>query len=109
MVQRMAESYEFEFRKKLIKIREEMGKRELDVRGSFANIEKIKVDALKKTEELKYSAQHEMEKIEQDIVKTADLNGQMRARLVTEINALKDDVGKTYTELRNIVLGKTTY
>lgn len=103
----MAESYEFEFRKKLTKIREELGKRELDVRGSLANIEKIKVEALKKTEEMKYSAQHEMEKIEQDIMKTADLNGQMRTKLVTEINALKDDVGKTYTELRNVVLGKT--
>jgi SMC interacting uncharacterized protein involved in chromosome segregation len=103
----MGASFEFEFQKKLTKLREELGKREVDIRGQLANIEKIKVEALKKAEELKYSAKHEIEKIDQDIMKAKDLNEQVKARLTSETGTLKEDLEKKYTELRNTILGKT--
>ena len=103
----MDEPFEFEFQKKLTKLREELGKREVDIRGQMANIEKIKVEALKKTEELKYSAKHEIEKIDHDIMKAKDLNEQVKAKLTSETATLKEDLEKKYTELRNTILGKT--
>ena len=79
----------------------------MDIRGQLASIEKIKVEALKKTEELKYSAKHDLERIEQDVMKAKDLNEQVRARLTSETAALKEDLEKKYAELRSIILGKT--
>ena len=108
MVWKMGESFEFEFRKKLTKIREDLSKREVDVRNHLANIEKIKVETLKKTEEMKYSTQHDLERVDQDIMKTVGLDAQVKTRLVSEIAALKSDIENKYNELRNMVLGKTT-
>lgn len=102
----MGESSEFEFQKKLTKIREEISKKEVDVRGHLANIEKIKVEALKKTEEMKYSAQHDIEKTDQEIMKTKDLNTQAKARLTSEIAALKNEIEEKYTELRSTILAR---
>ncbi|HVO36567.1 MAG TPA: hypothetical protein VMT01_00160 [Candidatus Acidoferrum sp.] len=104
----MGESFEFEFQKKLTKMREELGKREVDIRGQLANIEKIKVEALKKTEELKYSAKHDVERIEQDIMKAKDLNAEVKARLASETATFKEDLEKKYAELRNTILGKAS-
>lgn len=104
----MGDSFEFEFQKKLTKMREELGKREVDVRGQLANIERIKVEALKRTEELKFSAKHDVEKLEQDIMKAKDLNTEVRSRLNSEAATLKEDLDKKYTELRNTVLGKAS-
>jgi len=104
----MGESFEFEFQKKLTKMREELGKREVDIRSQLANIEKIKVEALKKTEELKFSAKHDVERIEQDIMKAKDLNTEVKARLASETATLKEDLEKKYAELRNTILSKTS-
>jgi predicted nuclease with TOPRIM domain len=103
----MVESFEFEVRKKITKIREDLSKREMDVRANLANIERIKVEALKKTEEMKYSAQHDVEKIDQDVIKKAELDNQVKARLVSEIASLKTDIEKRYSDLRNTLLGKS--
>jgi regulatory protein YycI of two-component signal transduction system YycFG len=104
----MAESFEFEFQKKLTKIREELSKREVDVRGKLADIEKIKLEALKKTEDMKYSAHHDLEKVDQDVMKMKDLNAQLKARLASEIAMLKNEIEKKYADLRSASLGKTT-
>jgi hypothetical protein len=104
----MVDSFEFEFQKRLTKMREELGRREIDIRGQLANIEKIKVEALKKTEELKYSAKHDMEKIEQDIMKAKDLNAEVKSRLSSETATLEEDLEKKYAELRNTVLSKAS-
>ena len=104
----MGDPFEFEFQKKLTKMREELGKREVEIRGQLANIERIKVEALKKTEELKYSAKHDVEKVEQDIMKTKDLNTEMKSRLTSETATLKEDLEKKYAELRKTILDKTS-
>jgi len=104
----MGDSFEFEFQKRLTKMREELGKREVEIRGQLANIERIKVEALKKTEELKYSAKHDVEKVEQDIMKAKDLNTEVKSRLTSETATLKEDLEKKYAELRNTILNKTS-
>jgi len=103
----MGESFEFGSRKKLTRIREDLSKRELDVRNFLADIEKIKVEALKKTEEMKYSAQHDVEKVVQDMIKEKNLDQNVKARLDAEIDAVKAHVEKKYSELTTLVLEKT--
>ncbi|MGD0028643.1 MAG: hypothetical protein ABSC91_06870 [Candidatus Bathyarchaeia archaeon] len=95
-----------ELQKKLTKTREELSKREVEVRRQVANIEKIKVEALKKLEELKYSAQHDMEKVEHDIAKAKELNAETKTRITSEMIALKNEIEKKYAELRSTTLGK---
>lgn len=95
-----------ELQKKLTKTREELSKREVEVRRQVANIEKIKVEALKKLEELKYSAQHDMEKVEHDIAKAKELNAETKTRITSEIIGLRNEIEKKYAELRSTILGK---
>jgi ATP sulfurylase len=105
---RLTAPFDLEYQKKLTKIREELSKREVEVRSQLANIEKIRVEALKKTEEMKYSAHHDIEKIDQDIMKTKNLDAQTKTRLAGEISAIKNDIEKKYSELRSTILSKTT-
>jgi hypothetical protein len=104
----MTASFDLEYQKKLTRVREELSKREVEVRKQLADIEKIKVEALKKTEEMKYSAHHDIEKIGQDIMKTKNLDAQTKTRLTAEINTIKSDIEKKYTDLRNTILSKAT-
>ncbi len=91
---------ERELMEKLGKIREKLLKTEKDINNEFAKIEKTKLDALKKTEEVKRSADHDLEKIEKDIVKSADLAPESRQRLSQEISLLKNDIFQRYTNLK---------
>jgi F0F1-type ATP synthase membrane subunit b/b' len=104
----MTTPIDFEHQKKLTKVREELSKREVDVRKHLADIEKIRVKALKKTEEMKYSANHEIERIDHDIVKAKNLDAQAKARLAAEIGTIKSDIEKKYSDLRGTILGKAT-
>jgi len=73
-----------------------------------ADIQKIKVEALKKTEEMKYSAQHDVEKISKDVMKTKNLDTEVKTRLTSEITDLKNEIERKYSELRNTIADKTT-
>ena len=108
MVLHLGESVEFEFQRKMTKIREQLSKREVDIRRKVADIQKIKVEALKKTEEMKYSAQHDLEKISEDVMKTKDLGAEVKTKLTLEITDLKNEIERRYAELKNVVADKTT-
>jgi len=101
----MSES--FEFQKKLTKISEELRKREVDVRDRLADIEKKRVEALKKVEEMKRNALHDIQKVEEGIMK-AKLDPETKTRLASEILELKQNTEKEYSELRIIIIGKAT-
>ena len=77
---KVGQSSEFEHRKKLNKIREDVNKRVKDVRDHFAKMEKVKLDALKKTEEMKRSAQQDITKLEAEIAKS-DLTSDVKKAL----------------------------
>jgi hypothetical protein len=95
----------FALQKKLTKTREEFHKREVDVRGRLADIEKKKVETLKKTEEMKHNTLHDIEKIDEGIMKS-NLDAETKAKLVSEITVFKQDVENRYAELRATVLVK---
>ena len=95
----------FELQKKLTKAREEFRKREVDVRSRLADLEKKKVETLKKTEEMKHNTLHDIEKIDERIMK-AHLDAETKTKLVSEIAEFKQDIEKKYGELRTTVLAK---
>jgi hypothetical protein len=95
----------FEYQKKLTKTREDFHKREADARARLVEIEKKKVETLKKVEEMKHNTLHDVENIDEGITK-AKLDSEARGKLNSEIAAFKQDVEKIYTELRAAVLGK---
>jgi gas vesicle protein len=91
---------EREYREKLNKITEKLTKREKDVRKDFAKIEKMKVDALKKSEEMRRSVQHDLDKIEKNIANSKDLAPESKKRLRSEILVLRNAIRQEYTELK---------
>ena len=100
-VEQMGGTSEREFMEKLIKIREKTIKTAKDIKNDFAKMEKIKAESLKKTEEMRRSAEHDVEKMEQKMAKTRDLAPESRTRLSTEIAATKNEIQQKYTELKN--------
>jgi chromosome segregation ATPase len=80
--------------------REKLNNGVKDAREKLANIEKIKVEALKKTEETKHSADQEVTKMEIDIGKSKDLAIESKERLRTEISSLKREIQEKYTDLK---------
>ena len=96
----MGGTSEREYIEKMSKIKEKILKTEKDVKNDFAKIEKIKLDTLKKTEEMRRSAENDLEKVEKDILKSKDLATESRQRLNSEIAVLKSEIGQRYTELK---------
>lgn len=106
MVLNMGNPSEREYREKLSKIREKLNNRAKDVRGDYAKIEKMKLEALKKSEELKRSAEHDIEKMERDITKSKDLAPESKQRLRSEIVLLRNEIREKYGELK-VQISKT--
>jgi uncharacterized coiled-coil DUF342 family protein len=102
----MGQSFEFEHRKKLNKIREDLNKRAKDVREHFAKMEKVKLDALKKTEEMKRSGQQDITKLATDIAKS-DLTSDLKKALSSDIAALRKEIEDRAAELRTRITGTT--
>ena len=100
----MGLSSEYEHRKKLNKIREDMTKRVKDVRDHFAKIEKVKIEALKKTEEMRKSAAKDTARLEDDIAKS-DLTSEIKNTIVSDIATLKKEIEDRATELRSRISG----
>jgi len=71
----------------------------------LADIEKKKVETLKKTEEMKNNTLHDIEKIDEGIMKS-NLDSEAKMKLASEITAFKQDIEKKYAELRATVLVK---
>jgi hypothetical protein len=91
---------EREYGNKLNKIKEKMNKKAKDVKNEFAKIEKIKVDLLKKTEEMRHNAEHEIDKMQGDITKSKDLAPESKRRLQSESATIKSEIHEEYSLLR---------
>jgi uncharacterized coiled-coil DUF342 family protein len=96
----MSQVSEYEHRKKLNKIREDTNKRVKDVRDHFAKIEKVKTEALKKTEEIRRSAQKDITRLEEDIAKSG-LTEDVKKTLASDIALLRKEIEDRATELRS--------
>lgn len=97
----MGGTSEREHMEKMGKIRERMIKTEREINDNFSRFEKIKLEALKKTEEMKESLNKDLEKIERDIAKSGDLASESKQRLRSEIATLKNDVSQKYSSLKS--------
>jgi len=97
----MGGTSEREHMEKMSKIREKMIRTEREISDSFTKIEKVKLDALKRTEEMKESVNRDLEKIEKDLVKSEDLVSESKQRLYSEIATLKNEVLQKYSSLKS--------
>jgi len=96
----MSQVSEYEHRKKLNKIREDTNKRVKDVRDHFAKIERVKTEALKKTEEIRRSAQKDITRLEEDIAKSG-LTEDVKKTLASDIAMLRKEIEDRAAELRS--------
>jgi len=99
---------ELDYGQKLNKARKNLYKKLQHVRNQFAQIEKIKVETIKKTDELKNSAQHDLRRIEDDILRSKDLVSESKERLNSEINILRREIEEKYDEMRKRITETTT-
>lgn len=90
---------EREYREKLEKIKQKVDKKAKDIKNEFEKIEKAKVELLKKTKEMKHDAERELVKIEDDVTKSKDLAPESKSRLRLEIDGLKSEVRRRYSDL----------
>lgn len=77
-----------------------MNNRAKEARNNVAKIEKIKADALKKAEDMRRSADQEMNRMESDISKSKDLAPESKQRLHLEIVRVKSEIEENYAKLR---------
>jgi hypothetical protein len=96
----MGGTSEREYRNKLRKIKEKASKAERNIRDSFERIEKIKVEALRKNEEMRRSAYNDIDKTERTISKSKDLAPESKNRLISEIMILRREVASKNSELK---------
>lgn len=97
----MGGASERELLEKLKKAREKMLKTEREIVDSFARIEKTKLDAMKKAEDMRSATGKDLEKLEREIMKSVDLASESRQRLNSEIASFKEDIAKKYTDLKD--------
>ncbi|MEM0095250.1 MAG: hypothetical protein QXQ08_00815 [Candidatus Bathyarchaeia archaeon] len=90
---------ERDYREKLDKLKQKLEKKAKDIKGEFEKLEKAKVDLLKKTKEMKHDTEREIVKIEGEIAKSKDLAPESKSRLRLEIDNLKSEVRRRYSEL----------
>lgn len=92
---------EREFKEKIHKVREKSSKIADDVRNDFAKMEKLKAEALKKTEEIRHFSEQDLEKLEREIIKSIDLAPESRQRLVDEITSAQNDIKQKFNDLKS--------
>jgi exonuclease VII large subunit len=92
---------EREFSEKLANIRSKSSKRAGEIADLFSKMARMKAESLKKTEEMMSSAVHDLEKFEQDLVKSKDLVPESKQRLSDELANVKSQMKQKYDELKN--------
>ncbi len=101
MVISLGGTSEREFSERIVKIKEKASKIVNEVRGDFAEMEELKAESLKKIEEMRRSAEENLEKIDRESAKSKDLAFESRQRLVQELEAAKSQVQQKYNELKD--------
>jgi len=95
----MSLASEYEHRKKLNRIREDTNKRVKEVRDHFVKIDKVKTEALKKTEEIRRAAEKDIKRLEEDLAKS-DLKEDVKKALKSDIALLRKEIEDRAAELR---------
>ena len=80
-------------------MKQKFDKKAKDIKKEFEKLERTKVDLLKRTKGTKHDAEREIAKIEEEIAKSKDLAPESKSRLRLEIDNLKSEVRRRYSEL----------
>ena len=96
----MGGSSEQECSEKIRKVKEKSIKYTKDVRDKYDKIQKLKVEALDKVEEMGRTLNREILDLEDGMVKTKELAPESRDRLSSEIAKLKSETEQTYGQLK---------
>lgn len=96
----MGNTSEREFSEKLANIKSKSSKKAGEVIDLFGSMQRLKAESLKKTEEMMASAMHDLEKLEQDMVKSKDLAPESKQRLNGELTAARSQMRQKYDELK---------
>jgi uncharacterized membrane-anchored protein YhcB (DUF1043 family) len=96
----MGSTSEREYSEKLSKIQEKLNKRVRDIQKDFDKIEKMKVDALKKAEDMRRSVEKDVNKIEKNIAKSKDLAPESKQRLQSQIAITRNEIENKYVRSR---------
>jgi DNA-directed RNA polymerase subunit F len=91
---------EREFLEKIVSIKTKSSKKVVEVKDDFAKMQKLKAETLRKAEEMVQSAEHDLEKLEQAVVKSKDLVPESRQRLSAELAAAKEQITQKYGDLK---------
>ncbi|MEM2118830.1 MAG: hypothetical protein QW840_01765 [Candidatus Bathyarchaeia archaeon] len=91
---------EQEYSEKIRKIREKTIKYTKEVRERFDKIQKLKVEALDKVEDMGRTLNREILDLEEEVVKTKELAPESRDRLSSEIAKLKSETQQAYEQLK---------
>ncbi len=97
----MGGTSEREYKEKINKILERLHKQERDVQKESDKIEKIRIYSLKKAEDMRRSADNDVNKMEKDIAKSKDLAPESKQRLQSEIIAVRTEIENKYARSRN--------
>jgi hypothetical protein len=96
----MGDTSEREFSEKIVNVKTKSSKKVAEIKDDFGKMQKLKAESLKKTEEMMSSAEHDLEKLEQEMVKSKDLVPESRQRLNGELEDAKNQIRDKYDELK---------
>jgi hypothetical protein len=96
----MGGTSEREFKEKVNKIRDRLSKRIKEVGDDAVRIEKIKMGALDKIEDMRRSAAKEADKVEKDMLKSRDLAPESKQRLTAELTIVRSEIQDSYAKLQ---------
>ena len=96
----MGGTSEREFLEKIVNVKTRSSKRVSGVMKDFAKMQKLKAESLKKTEQMLQSAEHDLEALEQKIIKSKDLVPESRRRVEVEIDVAKKQIEQKYADLK---------
>lgn len=99
----MGSPSERQIKERLNSIKEKSGRREKDVQKDFTRIEKMKVDALRKAEEMRQNAYKDINKIEKNVIQSKDLAPESKNRLRTEIARIRDEIEDKHARLKTTI------
>jgi F0F1-type ATP synthase membrane subunit b/b' len=97
---RVGGTSEREFFGKIVKTKGRASKMVNDVRSDFAKMQKLKAESLKKIEEMRRSAEANLEKLEREAAKSKDLVPESRKRITVEIVQSKKEIQQKYEDFK---------
>ena len=86
---------------KISKIKLNSSKKVTEILDIHGKAQKLKAEALKKTEEMMTHAASDLEKMVQNLTKNKDLPAESQNRLNEEINAARIQIKEKYDELKS--------